>query len=88
MRQDAPCAPTGDPDAGAPAIAETGCCARRLAWSSDGSQLGYVIGTGEDRTYGYLLWIDERGVVHAQAGCESGEREPVSGLPEALAADW
>jgi hypothetical protein len=42
----------------------------------------------QDVTYGWLLWVDEAGVVREQAGHESGDRTPVAGLPEALVADW
>jgi hypothetical protein len=42
----------------------------------------------QDATYGWLLWVDEAGVVRQQAGHESGDRTPITVLPEALTADW
>jgi hypothetical protein len=42
----------------------------------------------QDASYGWLLWVDEAGVVREQAGFESSERSPIDGLPEALVADW
>ncbi len=42
----------------------------------------------QDRSYGWLLWVDEAGVVRQQAGQESGDRPPIDRLPKALAADW
>jgi hypothetical protein len=66
-----------------------------VSWTSDGtltiSSGGPVEddrGLSQDVSYGWLLWVDEAGVVREQAGMESGDRPPVAGLPEALAADW
>ena len=42
----------------------------------------------QDASYHWLLWVDEAGVVREQAGHESSERTPISGVPEAIAADW
>jgi hypothetical protein len=45
-------------------------------------------GLAQDASYGWLLWVDEAGIVRAQAGHESSALDPVPGAPEALAADW
>ena len=66
-----------------------------VSWLPDG-MLNIVSGgpVDDDRTlsqdvsYGWLLWVDEAGVVQEQAGGPSGDRTPIAGLPEALAADW
>ncbi len=45
-------------------------------------------GLSQDRSYRWLLWIDEAGVVREQAGFEAPDRTPIAGLPAAIAADW
>jgi hypothetical protein len=42
----------------------------------------------QDRSYTWILWVDEEGVVREQDGFEPSDRTPIEGLPEALAADW
>jgi hypothetical protein len=125
-------------------MVDVGCCSRHVTWSPDGSQLGFISGTGaedetpqawllawdgtalspadlgkpdnagsfvswlpdgtpnivsggpvaddrslsQDRSYTWILWVDEEGVVRQQEGFESSDRTPIEGLPEALAADW
>lgn len=41
----------------------------------------------QDRSYHWMLWVDEAGVVREQAH-QSGDRTPLPGLPKAIAADW
>jgi hypothetical protein len=66
-----------------------------VSWTADGT---LTVSSGgpieddrslsQDRSYEWLLWVDEVGVVRQQAGHESGDRTPVNGLPETLTADW
>lgn len=66
-----------------------------VAWAPDGmlhSMLGGPVEddrtVSQDASFHWILWVDEAGVVREQAGFESGDRVPIEGLPEALAADW
>ena len=66
-----------------------------VSWTSEGTPnishgtpLADERSLSHDGSYHWLLWVDEEGVVREQAVHESGDRTPIPGLPEALAADW
>ncbi|MFP5254358.1 MAG: TolB family protein [Acidimicrobiia bacterium] len=53
----------------------------------DGDPVADDRGRSQDASYGWILWIDEEGVV-SETGFEYGDVTPIPGLPEAIAADW
>ena len=55
--------------------------------ASSGGPVDDDRGLSQDRSYRWLLWVDEANVVRQQAG-ESGDRPPIPELPKAFAADW
>ena len=66
-----------------------------VSWMPDGTPVTSSGGPIDDErslsldgSYTWLLWVGEEGVVREQDGHESGDRLPIAGLPEALAADW
>ena len=66
-----------------------------ISWMPDGTPVTSSGGPIDDErslslnaTYTWLLWVDEEGVVREQDGHETGDRLPIAGLPEAIAADW
>lgn len=65
-----------------------------VSWTPDGTIVassGSVDddrGLSQDRSYRWLLWVDEANVIRQQEGFESGTRDPIPGLPKAFAADW
>jgi dipeptidyl aminopeptidase/acylaminoacyl peptidase len=68
---------------------------RFATWLPDG-MLNVVAGDAvintrsisQDPSYQWILWVDGDGVVREQAGAQSSDRTPISGLPTALSADW
>ena len=67
-----------------------------VAWTADGvpttisggGSVSSYRSLAQDGSYRWLLWVDGEGVVREQAGLESGELPEITGLPEALSADW
>lgn len=64
------------------------------AWSADGmpevvsgDPIADDRSLAQDRSYEWRLWVDEDGVVRAQAPGGS-DRFPLEGVPKALVADW
>ncbi len=56
--------------------------------TSEGDPVADDRGWSQDRSYEWILSVDEEGVVREQAGFYTGDITPISGLPEAIAADW